>query len=36
MLQVRRRFQISDKLCSARAHEIAFMAQRMIARKKFA
>jgi hypothetical protein len=24
MLQVRRRFQIADKLCSARAHEIAF------------
>jgi RepB DNA-primase N-terminal domain len=36
MLQVRRRFQISDKLCSARAHEIAFTAQRMIARKKIA
>lgn len=36
MLQVRRRFQIPDKLCSARAHEIAFTAQRMIARKKFA
>ena len=34
MLQVRRRFQIPDKLCSARAHEIAFTAQRMIARKK--
>jgi hypothetical protein len=33
MLQVRRRFQIPDKLCSARAHEIAFTAQRMIARK---
>jgi len=29
MLQVRRRFQIPDKLCSARAHEIAFTAQRM-------
>jgi RepB DNA-primase from phage plasmid len=36
MLQVRRRFQIADKLCSARAHEIAFTAQRMIARKKIA
>jgi hypothetical protein len=36
MLQVRRRFQIPDKLCSSRAHEIAFTAQRMIARKKIA
>ena len=36
MLEVRRRFQIPDKLCSARAHEIAFTAQRMIARKKIA
>lgn len=36
MLRVRRRFQIPDKLCSARAHEIAFTAQRMIARKKIA
>jgi RepB DNA-primase from phage plasmid len=36
MLQVRRRFQIPDKLCSARAHEIGFTAQRMIARKKIA
>jgi len=36
MFQVRRRFQIPDKLCSARAHEIAFTAQRMIARKKIA
>jgi len=36
MLQVRRRFQIPDKLCSARAHEIAFTAQRMIARKMIA
>ena len=36
MLQVRRRFQIPDKLCSARAHEIAFTAQRMIARNKIA
>jgi hypothetical protein len=36
MLQVRRRFQIPDKLCSARAHEIAFTARRMIARIKIA
>jgi hypothetical protein len=36
MLKVGRRFQIPDKLCSARAHEIAFTAQRMIARKKIA
>jgi hypothetical protein len=36
MLQVRRRFQIPDKLCSTRAHEIAFTAQRMIASKKVA
>jgi hypothetical protein len=36
MLQVRRRFQIPDKLCSARAHEIAFTARRMITRKKIA
>ena len=36
MLQVRRRLQIPDQLCFARAHEIAFTAQRMIARKKFA
>ena len=36
MLQVRRRFQIPNKLCSARAHEIAFTAQRMITRKKIA
>jgi hypothetical protein len=36
MLEVRRRFQIPDKLCSARAHEIALTAQRMIARKKIA
>jgi len=36
MLQVRRRFQIPDELCTARAHEIAFTAQRMIARKKIA
>jgi hypothetical protein len=36
MLQARRRFQIPDNPCSARAHEIAFTAQRMIARKKIA
>jgi hypothetical protein len=36
MLEFRRRFQVPDKLCSARAHEIAFTAQRMIARKKIA
>ena len=36
MLQVRRRFEVPDKLCSARAHEIAFTAQRMIARQKIA
>jgi hypothetical protein len=36
MLQVRRQFEIPDRLCSARAHEIAFTAQRMIARKKIA
>ena len=36
ILQVRRRFQIPGKLCAARAREIAFTAQRMIARKKIA
>jgi len=36
MIEFRRRFQIPHKLCSARAHEIAFTAQRMIARKKIA
>jgi hypothetical protein len=36
MLQFRRQFEIPDRLCSARAHEIAFTAQRMIARKKIA
>jgi hypothetical protein len=36
MLQVRRQFEIPDRLCSVRAHEIAFTAQRMIARKKVA
>jgi len=36
MLQVRRCFEIPSNFCSARAHEIAFTAQRMIARKKIA
>jgi hypothetical protein len=36
MLQVRRRFEFPNKLCTARAHEIAYTAQRMIARKKIA
>jgi len=36
MLQVRRRFEVPDKLCSARAHEIAFTAERMIARRTIA
>ncbi|MGB6871621.1 MAG: DNA-primase RepB domain-containing protein [Acidobacteriaceae bacterium] len=36
MLQVRRRFEVPDKLCCARAHEIAFTAERMIARTKIA
>jgi hypothetical protein len=36
MLQVRRCFEIPSSFCSARAHEIAFTAQRMIARKKIA
>jgi len=36
MLRFRRRFQIPDKICSARAHEIAFTAERMIAREKIA
>jgi len=36
MLQVRRRFEVPDKLCSARGHEIAFTAGRMIARTKIA
>lgn len=36
MLQVRRRFQIPERLCLARAREIAFTAKRMIARNKFA
>jgi hypothetical protein len=36
MLQVRRYAEIPSNFCSARAHEIAFTAQRMIARKKIA
>lgn len=36
MLQVRRRIEIPNTLCSARAHEIALTAQRMIVRKKIA
>ena len=34
MLEVRRRFEIPNALCSARAREIAVTAQRMIARRK--
>jgi hypothetical protein len=36
MLEVRRRFEISAAVCSARAREIAATAQRMIARQKTA
>ena len=36
MLEVRRRFEIPNSLCSARAHEIALTARRMIARMKSA
>jgi hypothetical protein len=36
MLEVRRRFEIPDTLCSARAREIAMTAQRMIASRKTA
>jgi hypothetical protein len=36
MLEVRRCFEIPSSLCSARAHEIALTAQRMIARRKSA
>ena len=36
MLRFRRRFEVPDKLCSARAHEIVFTAERMIARTKIA
>jgi RepB DNA-primase from phage plasmid len=36
MLEVRRRFEIPNSICSARAREIALTAQRMIARTKSA
>ena len=36
MLEVRRRFEIPSSICSARAHEIALTAQRMISRTKSA
>ncbi len=36
MLEVRRRFEIPSSLCSARAREIGFTAQRMIARRNIA
>ena len=36
LLEVRRRFEIPSRLCSARAREIALTAQRMIARRKIA
>lgn len=36
MLQVRRRFEFRGSVCSARALEIAFTAQRMVSRKKIA
>ena len=36
MLESRRRFEISSTLCSARAHEIALTAHRMITRTKIA
>ena len=36
MLEERRRFEIPSSICSARAHEIALTAQRMINRKKSA
>lgn len=36
MLEVRRRFEIPNSLCSARAREIAYTAQRVIARRKIA
>jgi hypothetical protein len=36
MLEVRRYVEIPSSLCSARAQEIAFTAQRMIALKKIA
>ena len=36
MLEVRRRFEVPTTVCSARAHEIALTAQRMISRTKSA
>jgi hypothetical protein len=36
MLEVRRRFEIPDRICSARAREIAMTAQRMMVRHKMA
>jgi hypothetical protein len=36
MLEVRRRFEVPSSICSARAHEIALTAQRMISRTKSA
>jgi hypothetical protein len=36
MLESRRRFEIPSRLCSARAHEIALTAQRMITRRNIA
>ncbi len=36
MLEIRRRFEIRTALCSTRAREIAYTAQRMIARRKIA
>ena len=36
MLECRRRFEIPSALCTARAREIAFTAERMIARRKTA
>jgi hypothetical protein len=36
MLEVRRRFEIPNAICSARAHEIALTAKRMVSRTKSA
>ena len=36
MLEVRRRFEVPRSICSARAHEIALTAQRMISRTRSA
>jgi RepB DNA-primase from phage plasmid len=36
MLEVRRRFEVPASICSARAHEIALTAQRMVSRTKSA